>query len=261
MRHSFELFTDYFACRDTPLGRLDARVKLAVATACLAAILASTQPRLPLVAFALGVCALLAARIPPPLVGLRLLPPLGMVIVLLLLQGLLVGTTPLFTLALAGWDLTLMQEGVRQGALIGSRVAGAAGTLLLLSFTTPAHEIFRALRWCRVPQTWVEIALLMYRSIFLLLDETAEMVTAQRVRLGYAGLRNSLSSLGSLTGSLIVRSVEQGLRTHEAMIARGYVDTLPFSPLPPLRNGERLGLLATLLVIAAAYLALEGGSR
>ena len=105
---------------------------------------------------------------------------------------------------------------------MGSRVLGSVSVVLLLSSVTPAHRIFHSLRWLGVPRGWVEIATLMYRYIFTLLDQTADVLAAQRVRLGYSGLKRSLVSLGVLTGAVIVQSLEQATRTYEAMSLRGY---------------------------------------
>ena len=104
--------------------------------------------------------------------------------------------------------------------------------MLLFSLVTPAHRIFHALLWFRIPQGWVEIAMLMYRYIFSLLDDTADVAAAQRVRLGYNGTRRSLSSIGSLAGAVIIRSLDQAAHTHEAMSLRGYGGLIPFAPLP-----------------------------
>jgi cobalt/nickel transport system permease protein len=258
MTRSFDLFSDYFARRDNALRRLDARLKLAVALACLVAILSSSRPALPALAFLLSLGTLIILGVPLKLLGQRLLPPLGLVLALFTLQAFLIGSTPMFSISVAGWELVAKREGMLQGALVGSRVLGAVGVLLLLSCVTPAYAIFRTLRWCRVPKEWVEIALLMYRYIFVFLDDASDMVTAQRVRLGYGGFRRSLSSMGALMGGLIVRSLEQSLLTHEAMVARGYAGEFPFGPMPAMRRSERWWLLMALLGIMGVYLALEG---
>jgi cobalt/nickel transport system permease protein len=130
--------------------------------------------------------------------------------------------------------------------------------MLLLGCVTPAHQLFHALRWLGVPRTWVEVALLMYRYIFVLLDEAGDVVTAQRVRLGYAGVSRSLSSLGVLSGTVIVRSLDQSERTHEAMMLRGYKGSMPFGPLPALGWTERLLMLFVPLLMAGLFCLIEG---
>ncbi|MCX6900420.1 MAG: cobalt ECF transporter T component CbiQ [Verrucomicrobia bacterium] len=230
----FSLFSDFFACRDNLLSRVDPRAKLLVATTAILCVILSTSPALPVTVFFLSVAATLALRIPTRLVALRLAAPLGIVAVLALLQSFTSGATPLWSVPLGAWKLTATREGVHAAALTASRVCGAVSVVLLLSLVTPAHRIFHALRWFRVPQGWVEIAMLMYRYTFTLLDLTADLTAAQQLRMGYAGAGRALTSMGAVCGTVIIRSVDQAVRTHEAMVLRGYRREIPFGPMPPL---------------------------
>lgn len=258
MRQGFDLFSDYFARRDNVLRRLDVRLKMGVAAALFAAILCSTSTVLPLAAFFLSIVTMLALGIPFKVVFRRFLPSLGIALMIVALQAFLTGRTPLFSISTGGLTLTATREGLAQGALTGSRVLGSVGSLLLLGSVTPAHEIFRALRWCKMPEVWVEIAMLMYRYVFVFLDKAADMASAQRVRLGYSGFRNSLSSVGSLMGAVVLCSVEQSFRTHEAMIARGYVDEYPFGQMDRLSWKMCFIMLGAVLGIGFVFLIIEG---
>jgi len=97
----------------------------------------------------------------------------------------------------------------------------------------------------------------MYRYIFCLLEHTAESVEAQRVRLGYTGARRSLSSIGTLAGIVVLRSLDQARQTHEAMMVRGYRGCLTFGPMPHLGRKDLLSIFLALFVIASAWAALE----
>lgn len=258
MKQPFDLFSDYFSRRDNVLQRLDVRLKMGVSAALFAVILCSTRPVLPMLAWLLSIVTMIALKIPPKVVFRRFLPSLGTVAVIIVLQSLLIGETPAFTVSLGGWTLTPNSEGITQGTLTGSRVLGAVGVLLLLSIVTPAHEIFRTLRWCRMPKVWVEIAMLMYRYIFVFLDEATDMMAAQRVRLGYSNFRCSLSSASRLIGAVFVRSIEQSFRTHEAMIARGYEDEYPFGGMHRLSWKTYLGIIGAVLGIVFFFSLIEG---
>ncbi|MGD0092295.1 MAG: cobalt ECF transporter T component CbiQ [Planctomycetota bacterium] len=246
----FDLFSDIMACRTNALTRVDSRVKLVSALAVLVAVLCSTHLALPLAVLAACLAAMLALRLPVRLTLLRLAAPAVVVLVLTVVQVFMYGVTPLWTFTLGGCTFTATVEGAWKGALLGARVFGAVSAMLLLSSVTPAHQLFHALRWLGMPKTWVEVALLMYRYVFVLLDETADVATAQRVRLGYAGVSRSLSSLGVLSGTVIVRSLDQSMRTHEAMVLRCYRGSMPFGPLPVLGRKERWLLLLVPLAMA-----------
>ena len=258
MSQSFELFSDIFAFRDNALSRLDARVKLAVAAAGLVAVILSSKVYLPLSICVCCLAALFALRMPARLVALRLVLPLGIAAMVCVMRAFLSGSTPLATFSIAGWQLTATREGVAAGGLIASRVLGSVSIMILLSMVTPAHKIFIAMRWARMPKTWVETAMMMYRYIFALLDHASEIFVAQKTRLGYVGFKRSLSSMGVLAGAVVERSIEQADRTHEAMVARCYKDSLPVGEPASLKRGETIITVVFIAVIGSAWLLAEG---
>jgi cobalt/nickel transport system permease protein len=252
------LFSDFFACRDNPLSRVDPRAKLVVATAMILCVILSTNPALPVLVLLACVIATLALRVPARLVALRLAAPMGIVVVLALLQSFMAGGTPIWSIPIGPWRLAATREGIHTALLTASRVGGAVSVVLLLSFVTPAHRIFHSLRWFRVPQGWIEIAMLMYRYTFILLDLTADLTAAQQLRMGYAGVRRSLASMGTVCGTVIIRAVDQAVHTHEAMVLRGYRREIPFGPMPPV---TATGCAITTLAVAALALLYLGMGR
>ena len=260
MRHTFNLFSDYFSRRDNWVHRLDVRVKMGIAATLFGVVLASSRCVLPMVLFGgawIGLCLL---RIPLRIVVARFSPSLMVAGVLLLAHALITGQTPAYTFALGTWTLVVKQEGIVLGSLQASRILGAVSVLLLLSSVAPAHELFLGLRWCRFPKIWVEIALLMYRYLFVCLDEASELVDAQRIRLGYGRLSTAVSSAGSLIGMVIVRSIEQSARTHEAMVARGYTGDYPFGQMRPMAKRDYLALVVSVCMSIIIYVCMEKAS-
>ena len=242
-----EIFSDLFARQDNVLTRVDPRTKLIVALAALSVVIFSPTPALPLSVFVLCVAATVAIGVPARLIALRLTAPLGIASVLLVLQSVFTGATPLWTVL----GITVTREGWHTGLLMASRVLGGMSVMLLLSSVTPAHRIFLALRAMGMSKGWVEIAMLMYRYIFVLLDLTADVTDAQRVRLGYSSVRRGISSAGVVAGVVVLRAVDQAVRTNEAMRARGYKGDIPLGVLPPLTRGDAW-------IIGGAALALSG---
>jgi cobalt/nickel transport system permease protein len=253
----FELFSDIFACRDNALTRMDPRPKMIIALALIVAVVLSKQAFLPLLVFVSCTVGMIWLRMPVKLVLLRLVGPMGIVLVLVTLQAFLTGVSPVASFSLAGYRFVATAEGLMRGVLLGSRVLGAVSVMLMLSSVTPAYKIFGALRWFRVPEVWVEIALLVYRYIFVLLDQTADIAAAQRVRLGYSTVGRSLSSAGVLAGTVVARSMDQAMRTYEAMTLRGYQGRLPVGPLPRMKAREYWCMLTVPPAIAVVYLIAE----
>lgn len=257
MKQGFEIFSDLYARQENWLSRQDPRVNLiACLSACLA-VLVSHTPWLPLVCLAGSVIGLLSVGIPASVILARFAAPAGMVLVLCALRPFLMGQTPVFTIPLGSWHLVATREGILDALQLAAKAFGGVSLLILLSLVTPAHRIFSALKWMHVPSTWVEIATLMYRYIFCLLDHATDVYGAQQTRLGYVNVPVALHSMGILAGSVLQRSFEQAERTHEAMVARGYSGEIPLVRLRPLARKDLILLLAILTSLSVAWAALE----
>ncbi|MEI6033212.1 MAG: cobalt ECF transporter T component CbiQ [Verrucomicrobiae bacterium] len=254
-----EIFSDLFARQDNILVRVDPRTKLIVALAALALVVFSPTPAVPLGVMLTCVATTVAMGVPSRLIALRLAAPMGIAAVLLVLQSVFAGTTPLWTVPALG--ITVTREGWHTGLLMASRVVGGMSAMLLLSSVTPAHRIFLAMRTLGMSKGWVEIAMLMYRYIFVLLDLTADVTDAQRVRLGYSSMRRGVSSAGLVAGVVVLRAVDQAVRTNEAMRARGYTGDIPMGVLPPLTWRDASIIAGAALSIIGILLAAEVLSR
>jgi cobalt/nickel transport system permease protein len=243
MSFTSELFSDVFASRDNCLSRLDARVKLMVALAALVCVIFSTKPLLPLCILVITVAATIAIGVPSRLIALRLAAPLTLTAVLAALQ-------------------TFMDHApLARTFLMAAHVIAAVSVVLLLSSVTPAHRIFHAARAFGAPRGWVEVALLMYRYIFTFFDLVLDMVAAQKLRLGYSSLRRGLSSLATVAGTVIVRSVDQAERTHDAMVLRGFRGDIPLGEMRPLYRREWLQIALSVAALAATFWLFEVRGR
>ena len=249
----FNVFMDILTYRVSALRRVDARIKLLAALSAVFVVIISARPVLPLSLCALSISFMLGFGMPARFLALRMLAPVGIVIVLALLQSLLIGSTPVWSWNIAGRHISLYREGMEHGMLIGSRVLGATSIIMFLSSSTPAYEIFHALRWMRMPAEWVETAMLMYRYTFILLDLASDMNAAQRLRLGYSNMKKSLASAGNLAGTVIIRAADQALQTHDAMRLRGYNGSFAFKPMSPLGIAGAAKTMFCILALAGLY--------
>lgn len=231
------LFSDIFARQDNALARIDVRVKLVTTFALLLSVTCSQKPLLPS-------CVLIACFATSKWVGVphrfilaRLAPPLLVALVLILLKSYLNHVRLLLV------------------APIAIRCISAASIVLLLSAVTPVHRIFHGLYALGVPRGWVEIALFMYRYTFIFFEMAIDIVSAQRVRLGYSNLMRGMSSLSIAGGTLLIRSVDQAEQTNQAMILRGYTGDIPFGPMPSLRSKDWAVLILSVLMLLALIFA------
>jgi cobalt/nickel transport system permease protein len=254
MHHLHELFSAGGSHDHPGLAGCDVRVRLIVALAATVAVVMSTCVWFGLIALLCCLVGLAALGTSPKAFAGRVVGPLALAAIVFLTRAFMTGATPLASVDLGFCRLIATREGVLGGALIACRVLGSMGIVMVLCQTTPTQELFAALRWAKVPHTWIEIASLMYRYLYILLEQAASVVSAQKVRLGYRGLRRSFHSLGSLAGIVMLRSFDQAERSHEAMMARGYRGRLPLPRLPAL-PGRQWALAGTgVTLIATAYL-------
>ncbi|MFQ7002587.1 MAG: cobalt ECF transporter T component CbiQ [Ruthenibacterium lactatiformans] len=84
--------------------------------------------------------------------------------------------------------------------LVMARALGAVGCLYFLSLSTPVPELLDALRRARVPEVVGDLAVLIYRYIFILFATFRSMRDAAASRLGYAGPVRSLRTTGRVYG-------------------------------------------------------------
>lgn len=135
----------------------------------------------------------------------------------------------------------------RAGSLVGHAVAGSAAVLLLAT-TTPMSDLLPALRRLRVPAAVVEVASVVYRLLFVLLDSLDTIREAQTARMGYSSLRRSYRSSGALAAAVLTRSWDRARRLQEGLAGRGMETGLRV--LPEVRPSSRLFLAATAAGIA-----------
>lgn len=257
MQQTFALFSDYFALRSNRLSRFDPRLKALTAVALILSVVFSSRPFWPLLVLAMSLGCMFSIKIPVRVALLRFVPVIIVLAVLMVLRSFLVGGVPLCGFRLLGHAFTVTREGAREGALIAGRVAGAISVVMLSGFITPVPQFYSALLWFRVPEIWVEIASMVYRYIFVIIERARNAILSQRARLGYAGVRRSLHSIGILSGVVFVGAFEQAEGTHRAMIARGYTGRMPTGALPALKKSDLAAMVLVCALIACLYFVFE----
>ena len=95
-------------------------------------------------------------------------------------------------------------------------------TAILLSNTTPFSDLLATLKRFGTPKLLVTILALMYRYLFVLIDEAERLSRARNSRTFTNTRVRKWSSMASLVGQLFVRSTERAERIYAAMSARGW---------------------------------------
>ncbi|HHT18564.1 MAG: cobalt ECF transporter T component CbiQ [Euryarchaeota archaeon] len=156
-------------------------------------------------------------------------------------------------------NLAVTEDGFNRGLLTFSRIIAGFTCMAFLALTIPMTELFSELERLKIPQIVMEIAMLMYRYIFIFLDEALNMYHAQETRLGYSSLPKSFKSMGMLGSNLFIRTWIKGEQAHIAMESRCYTGSLKTLKSPDsLKNaGTRnlaLLILFELILLLGVYL-------
>jgi cobalt/nickel transport system permease protein len=95
-------------------------------------------------------------------------------------------------------------------------------TMLVLTWSTTAEELLRALRQLHVPRLFVATLSFMNRYLRVAADELVRMRRARAARTFGLAPRARLRTAATLIGMLLMRSFERAERVHAAMLARGF---------------------------------------
>ena len=142
----------------------------------------------------------------------------------------------------------LSVEAMAPAAFVALRsLAGVMG-LLFLALTTPLTDILRLLRRVGLGVELSDIALMMFRFVWLTLDCLESSRRSQANRLGFDGYRRSLRSSGMLLASLLPRVLSRARRLEAGLAARGYVGELKFITRErPVRTARLVAATALIL--------------
>lgn len=154
---------------------------------------------------------------------------------------------PLTTIPFWSWNLVITVPGVERFLSIAFKSWISVQMAIVLAATTSFPQLLVAMRALRVPQLLVAIFGLMWRYIFVLVDEALRLLRARDARSGaspHLGGKTGGSMAwrarvtGGMAGNLFVRGFERGDRIYDAMRARGYDGEVRTFPLAPLRTSD-----------------------
>lgn len=253
-------FLDPYQDGHSPIHRMDARVKLVLVVAFILTT-ALTPPG------AWPVYILLAALA----FAVELLSELGLGFylkrALLALPFVLAALPVLFTvpgpaLVHLPFGLAISEPGLARFISVALKSWISVQMAVMLASTTPFPEILAAMRALRLPKLLVAIIGLMWRYLFVMVDEAMRMMRARQARSGEMhaapGGNGAGGSVmwrarvtGGMAGSLFLRSLERSDRIYNAMLSRGYDGETRLLPHPGIPPGGWLALSGGLAVLGA----------
>ncbi|GGB59403.1 cobalt ECF transporter T component CbiQ [Tistrella bauzanensis] len=200
------------------------------------------------------VAALLAgARVRPGDLARAAMVPVGFIATSTLAQ--------MVTLDLStGWPVFGIAgpEARLQALFVGQRSLTCVTALLALALTTPLTSILQLFQRRGLAGDIGDIALMMFRIIWLVLDCLEAGQRAQAARLGHEGARRMIRSNGRLLACLLPRVLDRAQRMNTGLGVRGYDGTLRFVSVEAAASAPRIAGLCSGLVVLALGLAQLG---
>ena len=240
-------FLDPYRHRRSLVHALDARVKLVLAVAFIVTTALARPGAWPVyvLLFAVVLSVVLLSELGVGFVMKRAVLAAPFV----LAAAPLMFTTPgdaLASLPVGPWTLTLSSPGLARFASVALKSWLSVQMAIVLASTTPFPQLLAAMRGLRLPKLLVAVIGLMWRYLFVLVDEVLRLMRAREARSGRAeaGGRNDGRVGGSLAwrarvtggmaGNLMLRSFDRSERIYAAMAARGYDGEVRGMERPPI---------------------------
>ncbi|MDD2495632.1 MAG: cobalt ECF transporter T component CbiQ [Tissierellia bacterium] len=99
----------------------------------------------------------------------------------------------------------LAESSYKEGLILGLRASSAMVSMYFLILTTPCSQQVKVMKKIKIPTIFIELYVLTYRFIGIFFEEAILIYTAQKIRFGYNGYKNSMSSLAILIKILFTR--------------------------------------------------------
>jgi cobalt/nickel transport system permease protein len=250
MHHAY---IDKFAYQDSPIHRLDSRVKFIVVLVFTAVVISLPRTSFSiLTCYAVGPFAILVlAKIPLRFVFKHILLVSPFVLVLALSCPLYDRTAVAFSFGPFLWQTSV--GWLRCFAILGKFVITMLALIALVS-TTRFSDLLAGLRRLGVPKLLTIQLGFLYRYIFVLIDRAHHILQARAGRkLRNLGFKMELRTAAAILGSLFVRSIDTAEKINVAMQARGFSGTWRTISKLQIRSADYLFIFAAAIFTFGLY--------
>lgn len=245
-------FLDPYQPRPSPVHAFDPRLKLV-----LVLVFILTNALLPVRAYPVYIlmfALILAVEVLSELGVAYVLKRSALALPFVLAALPLLFTVPgraLFSFSIGTWTLNLSLPGLERFISIVLKSWISVQAAILLASTTTFPDMLLAMRAIKIPRMLVSVFGLMWRYLFVLVDEALRLLRARMARSGQSeqvGLKTGGSLVwrarvtGGMAGSLFLRGFERSDRIYMAMVSRGYDGEVRVLSTPKIRTTEWLVL-------------------
>jgi len=114
-------------------------------------------------------------------------------------------TSYIYSIKLGNINIGITKESIGKGIELYIGVISSLTSIYFLILTTSIVNIISGLKNIGIPSLIIELMVLIYRSIFLFIEEANNIHLGQSIKFGYINKKNSLRSLSLLISSLFTR--------------------------------------------------------
>lgn len=215
---------DGYEDKDSIIHRLDPRTK--IACLILFIFIVTLTPPLRILEFCIYAALLLSLILISRLSILKIMKRAFVIIPFVLLVAVflpfLKHGNVIYSLNLHVLNLSVTDSGVI--ALWNSFIKSllSVTSMIILTSTTSFPEIMHGLQKLRIPKIIVMLISFMYRYLFVLLNEVKTLQNSWHSRYFGGKFLRQITIMGTILGSLFIRTYEKSERIFLAMSARGY---------------------------------------
>lgn len=216
---------DELASKDSPIHRLDGRIKL-ISTVFIIVIAAfSNNIFIPII---LEIFLLIIIKI----AKLSYIDSFKRIALLLPFGGAIIIFQPFIHPGNVLWSyswITVTDTGLNWAILLITRMITSLTAIVILSSTSPMQQIVASFRRLKMPKDLAMILSIMVRFLFVFIDELAAIRKSQKSRNFHIHSKLTpykwrIKQVGYSIAMMFVKSYEQGERVYKSMISRGFSD-------------------------------------
>ena len=216
---------DELASKDSPIHRLDGRIKL-ISTVFIIVIAAfSNNIFIPIILeiFLLIIIKIAKLSYIDSFKRIALLLPFGVAIIIF--QPFIHPGNILWSYS---W-IKITDTGLNWAILLITRMIVSLTSIVILSSTSPMQQIVASFRRLKMPKDLAMILSIMVRFLFVFIDELAAIRKSQKSRNFHIHSKLTpykwrIKQEGYSIAMMFVKSYEQGERVYKSMISRGFSD-------------------------------------
>lgn len=115
----------------------------------------------------------------------------------------------IFNVNILGLYIGTTEFAVKSSVNILLRAMSCIISIYFLILTTPFNQLIIVLKKLHIPHTLIELMILIYRFIFIFIEEAEEIYKSQQLKFGYTNLRTSYNSMSLLIKTLFFRMMRR----------------------------------------------------